>query len=72
MYITKNDFNTLKNAVELLPHEKQFNNLTEEQKNIIIKADAVLIELLKKRKKDNKRQAAYIAEKRKTNKNYAR
>lgn len=72
MYITKNDFNTLKKAIELLPHEKQFNNLTEEQKNIIIKADAVLIELLKKRKKDNKRQAAYIAEKRKNNKNYAR
>ena len=72
MYITRNDFNTLKKAVELLPHEAQFNNLTEDQRNIIIKADAVLIELLKKRKKDNKRQAAYIAEKRKTNKNYAR
>lgn len=72
MYITRNDFNTLKKAVELLPHEEQFNNLTEDQKNIIIKADAVLIELLKKRKKDNKRQAAYIAEKRKTYKNYAR
>lgn len=72
MYITRNDFNTLKKAVELLPHEKQFNNLTENHKNIIIKADAVLIELLKKRKKDNKRQAAYIAEKRKINKNYAR
>lgn len=72
MYITKNDFNTLKKAIELLPHEEQFNNLTEDHKNIIIKADAVLIELLKKRKKDNKRQAAYIAEKRKNNKNYAR
>lgn len=72
MNITKEDFKKLKKAIELLPHEKNFKKLTKEHQEIITSADIVLVNLEKKRKKDNKRQAAYIAEKRKVNKNYAR
>ena len=72
MNITNSDYEALKKAVEMLPHGEAFKMLSVEAQQTIINADTVLIKLLKKKKNDNKRVAAYIAEKRKTNKNYAR
>ncbi len=72
MNLTNNDFLAIEKALALLPHGEDFNNLTKETQEIIIKADQVMINLYKKKKANNKRTADYIAEKRKTNKNYAR
>lgn len=72
MFITNKDFETIKKALELLPHGEDFNGLSKEKQDIIVNADATMVNLLKKKEKDNKRTAEYVADKRKTNKNYAR
>ena len=72
MFITNKDFETIKKALELLPHGEDFNGLSKEKQDIIVNADATMVSLLKKKEKDNKRTAEYVADKRKTNKNYAR
>ena len=56
---------------------KQYNDLMEikdnmTDKNDIEKLDSILFSVLEKTKKENKKTALYIAEKRKINKNYAR
>ena len=60
---------------------KQFNDLMEIKNNmvndradkkVIEKLDSILFSVLEKTKKENKKTALYIAEKRKVNKNYAR
>ena len=56
---------------------KQYNDLIEikdnmTDKNDIEKLDSILFSVLEKTKKENKKTALYIAEKRKINKNYAR
>jgi len=72
MFITNKDFETIKKALELLPHGEDFNGLSKEKQDIIVNADATMVNLLKKKEKDNKRTAEYVADKRKINKNYAR
>lgn len=72
MYITNADYEALKAAIELLPEGEAYKSLDHEKQNIIAKADTTLIKLAKKKESDNKKIAAYIAEKRKANKNYAR
>ena len=72
MNITKDQFEALTKIRTLLPSGDQFNELPDHLQQIIIDYDTTLVNLYKKRKADNKRTAAYIAEKRKTNKNYAR
>lgn len=59
-------------AIELLPHDEDFDRLSKEEQQIIIDADTTLVNLIKKKKGDNKRISAYIADKRKDNPNYAR
>lgn len=72
MNITNKDFDTIKKALELLPTGEEFNKLSKEHQNIIVNADTVMVNLLKKRRTNNERTSKYIAEKRKENKNYAR
>jgi hypothetical protein len=72
MFLKKNEFDIIKKAVELLPRGEAFKNLNENEKKIILDADALLIDLLRKKKRNNAKTAAYIANKRKNNKNYAR
>lgn len=72
MFITNKDFEIIKKALELLPHGEDFNGLSKEKQDIIVNADTTMVNLLKKKEKDNKRTAEYVADKRKTNKNYAR
>lgn len=72
MYMTNKQFDAIEKALKLLPCDEEFNKLSSEDKNIIFEADLVMSQLLKKKKKDNERTAKYVAEKRKTNKNYAR
>lgn len=72
MNITNKEFEAIEKALELLPHGKTFIGLNEETQNIILNADKAMLNLMKKKEKDNKRTAKYIAEKRKTNPNYAR
>lgn len=72
MYLTNEEFDAIKKALELLPHGKAFAILKEEAQDIITSADAVMVGLLKKKKTNNKKVAEYIADKRKSNKNYAR
>lgn len=72
MYITNDQFAALEKALDLLPKGEDFNRLDKETQNIIYNADKTMLVLQRKKKKDNKRVAEYIKEKRKTNKNYAR
>lgn len=72
MNITKKDFEAIRDALALLPHGAPFEALPQEDRDTITRADAVMMELLKKRRRDNARTAQYIAERRKTNRNYAR
>lgn len=72
MNITNSDFKTIEKALMLLPHGEEFEALTDEQQNIIVKADVTMVKLLKKKKKDVARQTKYINEKRSINKNYGR
>lgn len=72
MNITNKDFEILRSAVEILPHGDELNKLSADERKIIISADTVLIGLIEKKKRDNKRISGYIADKRKVNKNYAR
>jgi hypothetical protein len=72
MNMANADFEALEKALNLLPHGQEFVALPEYEQEIIINANVVLVKLLKKKKANNARTAAYIAEKRKDNKNYAR
>lgn len=69
MNITNKQFDTIQAALLLLP---KLNKLTKEEENIVSSADNVMKELIEKKKKDNERISSYIADKRKTNKYYAR
>ena len=72
MNVTNSDFEAIKKALELLPHGVELKALSDDEQKTIINADAIMIKLYKKKKAGNKRTAEYIAEKRKTDKNYAR
>lgn len=72
MNITYKEFDAIKKALELLPKGAGFTELSPEEQRTIVDADVVMMNLLKKKERANKRTAEYIAGKRKTNKNYAR
>lgn len=72
MYLTKEEFNIIEKALLLLPQGEEFDKLNKKLQDVILDADCVMISLLKKKEKSNERIAKYIANKRKTNKNYAR
>lgn len=72
MNITNEDFRAIEKALYLLPQDEEFNALPKEQQDIIVNANVVMINLLKKKKRNNIKTAKSIAEKRKLDKNYAR
>lgn len=72
MNITNKDFEAIEKAVLLLPAGEAFSRLNKETQQIIIDADVVLTKLIHKKKEQNRKTAEYIAERRKTDKNYAR
>ena len=72
MYLTNEEFNMIEKALKLLPHGEEFNSLNKEVQDIIVNADVTMVNLLKKKKDNNKKVAKYIANKRVHNKNYAR
>lgn len=72
MNLTNDDFNKIEKALNLLPEGEEFNHLSKEEQQIIIDADTVMINLLKKKKRNNERISGYISEKRKSDKLYAR
>lgn len=65
MNITNNDYEILEKAIARLKE-------IDPKKEITLSAVSVMDGLKQKKEKDNKRIAAYIADKRKENKNYAR
>ena len=70
MNVTNNDFQVISDALEIL---KDFEGvLSPRRREILENAEGIMEKLNKKKEKDNARIAQYIAEKRKTNKNYAR
>ena len=71
-YIKVDEFEAIREALELLPMGDAFNALPKNQQDIICKADAVIVKLYRRKRDSNRKTAAYIAEKRKTDKNYAR
>lgn len=72
MNVTSIQYERLKAVGRLLPCGKELQDLNRDDREIIYKYDQTMLELQDKRKRDNKRIASYIAEKRKDNKNYAR
>lgn len=72
MNITNKEFEAIEMALKLLPRGDEFKNLPRETQDIIVNADATMVNLVRKKNANNKRTAEYIANKRKENKNYAR
>ena len=72
MYLTIEDFRAIDKALMMLPSGNKFATLSKEEQDIIINAKVVMTNLLKKRKVSNKKTAKYIADKRKSNPDYAR
>ncbi len=72
MNITNKDYETIKAIRDLLPKDEEFDSLSAIDQKKIIDFDVTLVNLYRKKKKDNERISSYIAEKRKINKNYAR
>ena len=72
MNITNKQYEALKAAIYLLPSGDAFTALHKEEQDTIVAAQVVLIDLYRKKKASNKKTADYIANKRKTDKNYAR
>lgn len=70
--MTRLDFFRIEKALRMLPTGEAFNALHPEDQKTIIDAEMTMVRLTKKRKADNERTAKYIADKRKTNPNYAR
>ena len=70
--ITNKQYEVLKAAIYMLPSGDAFKALPKEEQETIMAAQVVLIDLACKKTADNKRTAAYIANRRKTDKNYAR
>ena len=68
MNITNNDYEVLKSAINVL----RTVELPVQDQKIVSSAVSVMDGLRQKKEKDNKRIAAYIKDKRKENKNYAR
>lgn len=71
-YIKVDEFDAILKALELLPSGDAFNALPKNQQDVICKADEIMIKLYRRQRDSNRKTAAYIAEKRKTDKNYAR
>lgn len=71
MNITNNDFKAIEAALQTITPER-FNQYTKEEQNAVILASTTMVNLLKKKKANNKRTAEYIANKRVNDKNYAR
>ena len=72
MNITNKQYEALKAAIYLLPSGDAFTALPKEEQDTIVAAQVVLVDLYRKKKASNKKTADYIANKRKTDKNYAR
>ena len=72
MNLTKGDFEKIEKALQLLPYGDAFDGLSKEEQDIIVDADTVMRNLLRKQRADNERTARAIANKRKTNPMYAR
>lgn len=73
MYTIKNaDFDELKKAFTLLLTNEQFHKLKGEEQVTIINAEMIFKFLEDEKGKRNSKIAKYIAEKRKTDRNYAR
>jgi hypothetical protein len=70
--ITNKQYEALKAAIYLLPSGDAFTALPKEEQDTIVAAQVVLVDLYRKKKASNKKTADYIANKRKTDKNYAR
>ena len=62
MYLTNEEFNTIKKALELLPHGNAFVGLSEDKQDIIVNADKVMINLLKKNNAEEKEVIDYVGE----------
>lgn len=54
MYITKKDFEMISKALLLLPSGNEFNQLPKEKQDIIVAADGIMVNILKKYKKQDK------------------
>ena len=72
MNITNKQYDALKAAIYMLPSGDAFTYLSKEEQDTIVAAQMVLMDLYRKKKASNKKTAAYIANRRKVDKNYAR
>ena len=72
MNITNKQYEALKAAIYLLPSGDAFTALPKEEQETIVAAQMVLMDLYRKKKASNKKTAAYIANRQKADKNYAR
>ena len=71
MYISNDQFAALESALNVITPDL-FKTLSKTDQEKIVNGDVALLNIYKKKKKDNARQAKYVAERRKTNPNYGR
>ena len=72
MNVTNDDFNKIEKALQLLPEGDDLKKLPKAKQKIICEANKTMLKLIEKKEKLNEKTKNYIAEKRKTNKDYAR
>lgn len=73
MYKLSNEqFAILMQAWKLLPAGEAYRRLSTEEQDLLVQADSVWIDVIRKKRTENKAFAKYVAERRKTDKNYCR
>lgn len=71
MYITNDQFKAIEAALNVITPDL-FKTLSKTDQDKVVNGSVALLKVYKKKKKDNARQAAYVAGRRKTNPNYGR
>ena len=72
MFIKNEQYEILLRIRDLLPEGETFINLPKEDQEAIVKFESLLLEYRKEQRDRNTKIAAYVAEKRKTDKNFGR
>lgn len=72
MQVLNNEMRNIENCIDRLVEFADYNKMPEWLQDLVIKTDVSRLHIHKRLKKQNRRTADYIAEKRLTDKNYGR
>lgn len=72
MQVLKEEMKCMENCIDRLIEFADYNTMPQWLQDLVIEADKTRMEVHKRLKKNNRRMADYVAERRLTDKNYAR